>query len=63
MMWKEGQVYEMSRKWTSALGSHSLQCPGAEICYRFKCSTVVTAQRDAGRRCGMAVGYEPRNHL
>ncbi len=28
-----------------------------------KCSTVVIAQRDARRRCEMAVGYEPRTRL
>ncbi len=29
---KKGQVYEISRRCTAALGSHSLQYPAVEIC-------------------------------
>ncbi len=36
MICKEGQVYEIPRKWTSALGSHSFQCPDAEIRLAFQ---------------------------
>ncbi len=55
---QRGQVYEISLQLPSALRSHSLQCPCAEICWAFQCSTVVNAQRDARRRRGMAVVYE-----
>ncbi len=63
MILKEGQVYEISRKWTSALGSHFLQCLGAEVRQAFKAVTVVTAQRDARRRRGIGVGFKQRNCL